>query len=171
MIDCDIRACVGCRACEVACSLEHFGAVSPALARIRVAKIENTGIDLAIACAGCVERHCLNCPGEALSVGSRGEILLDSALCNGCGICVEACPIGAVGWFRDHPLVCDLCCGRTVCIGACPSKALSLREEEDTSFPEPGTPAENAAERRAKYAQLKGRPLRESWKDGMRVDS
>ena len=47
MIHCDIKLCVGCRMCEVACSSGHFGAVSPALARIRVAKMDETGIDLA----------------------------------------------------------------------------------------------------------------------------
>ena len=35
--------------CEVACSAGHFDGVSPALARIRVAKLDEIGIDLAIA--------------------------------------------------------------------------------------------------------------------------
>ena len=72
MIHCDIRLCVGCRMCEVACSAGHFGAVSPALARIRVAKLDEIGIDLAIACFSCTEKPCLECPTEALSVGAHG---------------------------------------------------------------------------------------------------
>ena len=85
MIHCDIKLCVGCRMCEVTCSSGHFGAVSPALARIRVAKMDETGIDLAIACFSCNEKPCLECPTEALSVGDRGEIVLDSDFCDACG--------------------------------------------------------------------------------------
>jgi Fe-S-cluster-containing hydrogenase component 2 len=93
MIHCDVALCVGCRMCEVACSAFHFGAVSPALSRIRVVKLEAIGIDAAIACLSCDERPCLECPTDALSVGTRGEILLDPDLCNACETCVEACPV------------------------------------------------------------------------------
>ena len=77
MIHCDIRLCVGCRMCEVSCSSNHFGAVSPALSRIRVAKLDEIGIDMAVACFSCVEKPCLACPTEALSVGTQGVVLLD----------------------------------------------------------------------------------------------
>ena len=63
--------------CEVACSAFHFGAVSPAMARIRVAKLESIGIDTAIACMSCAEKPCLECPTEALSVGVNGKVVLD----------------------------------------------------------------------------------------------
>jgi Fe-S-cluster-containing hydrogenase component 2 len=154
----------------VACSVEHFGAVSPALSRIRVAKLEETGIDLAIACAGCVERFCLECPSDALSIGSRGEMRLDSGMCNSCGICADACPIGAVGFHEGQPLICDLCGGRVVCIAACPNHALSVCENVAVTLEEFRAFQGNAAERRALHAQARGRWLRESWRKGMRVD-
>ena len=84
VIKCDIRLCVGCRICEVTCSAFHFGAVSPALSRIRVAKLEEIGIDMAVACVSCAEKSCLVCPTDALTVGEEGEIALARELCTSC---------------------------------------------------------------------------------------
>jgi Fe-S-cluster-containing hydrogenase component 2 len=172
MIFCDVKICVGCRTCEVTCSSFHAGAVSPALARIRVAKLEELGLDMAVACASCLEKPCLECPTEALSVGERGEILLDGTLCNACKTCVDACPIGAVGFFDDLPLICDLCGGDISCVKACPSGALSYRaDHRDLSLhafmPSKGNPSE----RRAQCVRVQGEPIREGWKNGARVDS
>ena len=171
MIHCDIGLCTGCRMCEVACSAGHFGAVSPALARIRVAKLDEIGIDLAIACLGCLERPCLECPTEALSVGASGEIALDSDYCDGCGLCVEACPVGAVGFFDGQPLFCDLCDGDPTCVGICPTGALSDPAGKETSlavFMEAqGTPGQ----KRARFAAAEGESLRAAWAAGTRVDA
>ena len=78
MIHCDPRLCVGCRRCEVACAEFHFGAVSPTLSRIRVAKLESIGIDMSVACVSCIEKSCLICPRDALSSAEDGTILLDA---------------------------------------------------------------------------------------------
>ena len=172
MIHCDIRLCVGCRMCEVTCSTSHFGAVSPALARIRVGKLDETGIDLAIACLGCLEKPCLECPTEALAVGIRGEIQLDAGLCNACEECVEACPIGAVGFHDNHPLFCNLCDGATICVTTCPSGALSYREEYgDVSLQAMLPSVGHSGQKRAVYAGKQGEPIRTAWQSGARVDS
>lgn len=170
MIHCDLVLCVGCRMCEVACSAFHFGAVSPALSRIRVAKLEAIGIDTAIACLSCDERPCLECPTEALSLEGDGRIRLDEDLCNACETCVEACPIGAVGFFNDQPLFCDLCGGRTSCIDTCPTHALSNRDRP-TSLASFLDVEGSAREKRAHYAAAQAAPIREAWKQGARVDS
>jgi len=170
MIHCDAVLCVGCRMCEVACSTFHFGAVSPALSRIRVVKLEAIGIDLAIACMGCEEKPCLECPTEALSVGPMGEILLERDLCDGCETCVAVCPVGAVGFLDEEPLFCDLCGGATSCIEVCPTDALSNREAgvsladylENQGLPR---------EKRAYYAERLAAPIRVAWRQGARVDS
>ena len=158
--------------CEVACSSFHFGAVSPSLSRIRVAKLEHAGLDLAVTCTSCREKPCLECPTAALSVGARGDIVLDAELCEACGVCAEACPIGAVGLLDGRPLFCDLCGGDPCCVEACPSRALSgpdhFRDGSLRAFlPSGGRPAE----RRALYAGALGEPLRRSWACGTRVDS
>jgi carbon-monoxide dehydrogenase iron sulfur subunit len=171
VIHCDIRLCVGCRMCEVTCSVGHFGAVSPALARIRVAKMDETGIDLAIACLSCREKPCLECPTEALSVGSRGEIVLDDGYCDGCGLCHDACPVGAVGFHNDTPLFCDLCDGDPSCVATCPSGALSHRTGEDVSLADFLESKGSPSQRRIHFATVQGEPLRREWAAGRRVDS
>jgi len=171
VIHCDIKLCVGCRMCEVACSAGHFGAVSPALARIRVAKLDEIGIDLAIACFSCVEKPCIDCPTEALSVGSRGEVLLDSDYCDACGLCAEACPVGAVGFYGDQPLFCDLCDGSPTCVEVCPSGALSYEEGREVSLADFLDSEGSPGQRRANFAAVQAEPLRRGWKEGRRVDS
>ncbi len=172
MIYCDIQLCVGCRMCEVACSSFHFGAVSPALSRIRVAKLEAIGIDMAVACLSCLEKPCLECPTDAATVGEKGEILLDEELCIGCGACVEACPIGAVGFYDEQALFCDLCDGAVVCVNLCPTSALSYRDEYRETSLEVFLQSEgNPNEKRAQYARVQGEPIREAWQTGRRIDS
>ncbi len=171
MIDCSIKTCVGCRMCEVACSSFHFGAVSPAMSRIRVAKIEEAGLDLAVVCQSCVEKPCLECPTGALEVGEFGQIVLEHGLCNACRTCVEVCPIGAVGVYDNVPLFCDLCGGALECVAVCPTQALAYRaDHKDVSLAMYSSPG-NPAERRAHYCRERGKELRLSWQNGARVDS
>ncbi len=155
----------------MACSGSHFGAISPALARIRVAKLEEIGIDMAVSCVGCAEKPCLACPVDALSVGEQGQINLDAELCSGCEECIDACPVGAIGLSDGLPLFCDLCGGSPSCVDDCPTGALAHRQDLTVSLkafiPQTGNPAQ----KRANYVAVAGRPLRESWNSGRRVDS
>ncbi len=170
MIHCDIRTCVGCRMCEVACSSHHFGAVSPGLARIRVAKLEELGIDLAVVCVSCAGKTCLACPTGALAVGTRGIIVLDTDLCNACETCVDSCPIGAIGFHEGLPLICDLCEGDPACVHVCPSRSLSFREDYREVPLDGHTPTGvKSSQKRAGLALAQGAPLRARWKNGERL--
>lgn len=157
--------------CEVACSNAHSGAVSPVLSRIRVAKLEEIGIDMAVSCLGCAERSCLGCPVGALSVGERRQISVDIELCTGCGECVDECPVGAIGFYDGLPLFCDLCGGSPSCIDNCPAGALVHEEHLPISLEPFMQSSGNPAQKRADYVSAAARPLRENWKKGGRVDS
>jgi Fe-S-cluster-containing hydrogenase component 2 len=171
MIGCELRRCVGCRMCELACSWFHSGAVSPALSRIRVSKLEEVGIDMAVACLGCLEKACLVCPTDALSLGSRGEILLDADLCDGCEECAGACPIGAVGFHDGVPLFCDLCDGLASCISVCPTDALFHQKEGEVSLAVFQDYRGSAGQKRAHFTGVRAAPVREEWREGRRVDA
>jgi heterodisulfide reductase subunit A len=69
----------------------------------RIADIED---ELCSACKFCVTA----CPYSATSVGTTGEVVLNSVLCLGCGTCVAACPSGAARarHFRDDQLLAEL---------------------------------------------------------------
>ncbi len=171
MVHCEPRLCVGCRSCEVACAVFHFGAVSPALARIRVAKLESIGIDMSVTCVGCQERYCLICPTEALSVAADGTIALEADLCDACKLCVDSCPIGAIGFHDDLPLFCDLCAGELSCVKACPSGALSYREESGTSLKAYEGSEGSPTRRRAAWVLAESAAVRAEWLSGRRVDA
>jgi Fe-S-cluster-containing hydrogenase component 2 len=155
--------------CEVTCSAFHFGAVSPMLSRIRVIKHEAIGIDMAVACISCHEKPCIECPTDALEVGAQGQIVLTRELCNGCEVCVDACPVGAIG-FHEQPLFCDLCDGEVSCVASCPSDALSYTEEIGASLEPFAESRGSPTQKRALYVDVQGAARRERWLAGLRVD-
>ena len=54
-------------------------------------------------------------------------VLIDQEKCNGCGLCVDACPLQAISLENDKAKVDkDACteCGQ--CVDECPNKAVSV---------------------------------------------
>ena len=114
--------CIGCKECELMCSLRHFDLFSPALARIRVEfDTEQRSYDPVI-CMHCDEPKCAEaCPVEAMSRDERtGAMVIDEEACTQCNECVEACPYGAINVAPDGSILkCDLCGGEPTCVRFC----------------------------------------------------
>ena len=100
----DLKKCVGCNACTVACRMEN--GTPPGILLGHVEKYEvgrypaaRMGF-LPLACMHCAEPPCLKvCPTGATYQREDGLVLVDSEKCMGCRYCVLACPYEA-----RHPL-------------------------------------------------------------------
>ncbi len=114
--------CIGCRECELMCSLVHRGRFNPAEARIRVAYDEENNCYSPVTCRHCDEPPCLEaCPSDAVTRDEKtGAMLIDEEKCVLCMECVQACPYGAIRVAPDGALLkCDLCGGDPVCVRYC----------------------------------------------------
>ncbi|HIC93829.1 MAG TPA: 4Fe-4S dicluster domain-containing protein [Anaerolineae bacterium] len=134
-IVCDPEKCVGCRMCELACSMTKEGVFAPLLSRIRNVRIEPI-VQMTISCRLCQDPPCvIACPRDALSQSAEtGIIIVDEDLCDGCGWCIEACPFGAIALYpaKKVVVICDLCqdLEEPQCVKYCPKEALSLSTTE-----------------------------------------
>jgi Fe-S-cluster-containing hydrogenase component 2 len=167
LIDVDLSKCTGCKKCEVACAFFHTGKVGNRLARIKVLNLYEQGIDGPVVCIQCEEKYCLNCPEDALSLGSRGQIIVSPTVCNLCGVCEKACPIGVIEIFDGIVYVCDLCGGTPKCVAACTEGAITHIDGVDKRASLAGikkiTKKMNVSQKRRYFLKQQGTALREKW--------
>jgi Fe-S-cluster-containing dehydrogenase component len=124
----DVQRCIGCRTCEMACTLRRRPSVCPAGARLSVVRLEDRGLHLPQLCRQCADPFCAAvCPVDALVRDEgTGAVLLVDERCVGCRLCVQACPFGAmsVDPETEEIIKCDLCGGNPACVESCPAEAL-----------------------------------------------
>jgi Fe-S-cluster-containing dehydrogenase component len=134
----DIRLCVGCFACEVACKQEHNLPVGERW--IRITKVGPLKIEgklvmhfLPMHCRHCGRPPCIDvCPTGAISKRPDGIVLFNSEACIGCKACIEICPFHAPQYSPEKDIVraCNLCIERVdrglepSCVQNCPTGAL-----------------------------------------------
>lgn len=150
-IYCDINKCLACRACEIACALEHsetkkiFTTINEESLPKKRLKAEKIGDKvIALSCQHCGEAPCVAaCMSGALAKDKEtGETMHNKNKCVGCWMCVMSCPFGVIiPDSKNHIAVkCDLCGGRDdfICVAACPTKALfaGTREEFEKKLKE-----------------------------------
>lgn len=103
----DLKRCIGCYGCQIACKAEHGS--RPGVTYARVVKRE-WGIypnvhrlSIPVLCMHCGEPPCVEvCPTGASQKRDRdGIVFVDSDVCVGCRACVMSCPYGA-RYFQDQ---------------------------------------------------------------------
>jgi Fe-S-cluster-containing dehydrogenase component len=143
----DLRKCVACQACTVACSAEW--GVAPGYARTRagMTPVAGTFPDLTTSprvdqCNHCDDAPCLEpCPSGATYRDGGGVVRVDAGVCIGCGFCVEACPYDArfVDPRTKKVDKCDFCAPRVArgeqpaCVATCTAHAKYFGDLEDRS--------------------------------------
>jgi anaerobic carbon-monoxide dehydrogenase iron sulfur subunit len=139
----DIKKCLACKSCEMACALAHSEtkkieeAVTESPKPQRMVNVEAAGeFGVPIQCRHCEDAPCINiCPTGAIQRESeQSPVLIDKELCIGCKLCVLICPFGVlqIGHQGRAIIKCDMCYERAkegklpMCVEACPTKALKL---------------------------------------------
>ncbi|WBF47794.1 4Fe-4S dicluster domain-containing protein [Serratia rubidaea] len=139
----DADKCIGCRTCEIACSLAHNDAtLHPRNFAPRLQVVKTFSISIPVVCRQCENAPCASvCPHDAI-VRDDGYWAVIQSRCIGCKSCVVACPFGAIEVVQNpernddysEALKCDLCRpqgGEPACIRVCPTHALTLVGERE----------------------------------------
>jgi len=124
----DYTKCTGCRICELACSAKHEGRFQPSLARLKIIRYDDLGIDIPNVCGPCEEAPCVEvCPVYAMRRDPISKmVFLDHDKCILCKSCVGACVNGVILLdTTDMRIIkCDHCGGDPECAKVCPTGAI-----------------------------------------------
>ena len=157
----DTSVCIGCKACEVACkewnqlpgnkpafldSFDNTGKLDDQNFR-HVAFIEQvpdspmtTGngqawLMFSDVCKHCQHASCMEvCPTGAIIRTEFDTVFIQQDVCNGCRMCISACPFGVIGFSEETGTVhkCTFCYDRLqgglmpACAKACPTQAIQF---------------------------------------------
>lgn len=130
----DLDKCIGCRACEVACSAFHakprYSSTNPARSRIRVIFDALNDVYVPIRASGYATAECTG----------RHTYVINAKEYKECSFCGVACP--ARDYFKEPdsglPLKCDMCeteppLEEPMCVQVCTPGALTYVEREEES--------------------------------------
>lgn len=130
-INVDVDKCIGCRACEVACSAFHarprFSRVNPKRSRIRVIFDDLKDVYVPVRAGDYTPAEC----------SGRDRYAINGKEYRECAFCRAACPSRDL--FKDPetglPLTCDLCesdppLKEPMCVEVCCVDALTYEERE-----------------------------------------
>jgi len=93
----DLRRCIGCNACTVACKQEHGTPEDIHFARVVTREVGTYPATkrtfLPVLCNHCQDPACVHvCPSGASYIRPDGIVLVDKEKCIGCRACALACP-------------------------------------------------------------------------------
>ena len=142
----DLRRCVGCQACAVACKAEN--AVPLGVWRGWVKVVEKgtypnvTRAFLPTVCNNCATPICVrNCPTQATYQREDGIVMVDPHRCIGCKYCMASCPydVRYLNPLKKIVQKCQWCHHRVdaglepACVNACPTGAMIFGDASDPS--------------------------------------
>ena len=128
----DVDKCIGCRACEVACSAFHaspkYSSVNPARSRIRVMIDDLKDVYVPIRAGNYTPAECTG----------RNTYTIDGKEYRECSFCRVSCP--TKDFFKEPdsglPITCDMCesvppLSEPMCVQVCKYDALTYEEWEE----------------------------------------
>jgi Fe-S-cluster-containing dehydrogenase component/formate-dependent nitrite reductase membrane component NrfD len=142
----DLRKCIGCHACTIACKAEHQ--IPVGVNRCWVKTVEKGAFPdtrrffFPVLCNQCVEAPCVRiCPTNALFKRRDGIVDLNGQSCIGCRACMEACPYDQL--FIDPNTrtaeKCNFCANRVentllpACVSVCPTECRIFGDLDDAT--------------------------------------
>ena len=132
--------CTGCHMCELACSSVKKGEFNPSYSRIRVATNGLEGWSRPNVCLQCEDAMCLTACSTGAILKTKTQqgdplVAIDQEKCTDCGVCVDACPFGALDFINGLKAIkCDLCGGSPKCVDFCFYKCLNFIELSDEAY-------------------------------------
>ena len=140
----DLRKCIGCHACTIACKAEHD--IPIGVNRCWVKTVEKGAFPdtrrffFPVLCNQCTDAPCVRiCPTSALFKRRDGIVDLYGDSCIGCRACMEACPYDQL--FIDpntHTAEkCNFCANRVenrllpACVSVCPTECRIFGDLDD----------------------------------------
>jgi anaerobic dimethyl sulfoxide reductase subunit B len=134
----DLKKCIGCRSCGIACQLENDAPPGLQLRHIQgrifgnfPASFENF---ISTACFHCNDPACASaCPAGALRRRTDGVVEHVRSRCIGCGYCIQTCPFHVPQFSPTQSMMrkCSFCTQRIdrgqkpACVAKCTTGALS----------------------------------------------
>lgn len=142
----DLKKCIGCHACTIACKAEHdipVGANRCWVKTVEKGRFPDAQrLFLPVLCNQCADAPCMNiCPTSALFRRADGIVDLNGAACIGCKACMAACPYDQL--FIDENTKtaekCNFCANRIenklepACVSVCPTECRIFGDLDDPS--------------------------------------
>jgi Fe-S-cluster-containing dehydrogenase component/formate-dependent nitrite reductase membrane component NrfD len=140
----DLRKCIGCHACTIACKAEHE--IPIGVNRCWVKTVEKGTFPdtrrffFPVLCNQCSDAPCVRiCPTNALFKRRDGIVDLHGDSCIGCRACMEACPYDQLFIDPDTRTAekCNFCANRVenqllpACVSVCPTECRIFGDLDD----------------------------------------